>query len=72
MEHILKRPDSYIGSVESIVQQMWAYDSDTKRMVFRDVKFVPGFYKIIDEILVNAADNKVSTCNLFFPFHVLI
>lgn len=41
-------------------------------MVFRDVKFVPGFYKIIDEILVNAADNKVSICNLFFPFHELI
>lgn len=38
---------------------MWAYDSDTKRMVFRDVRYVPGFYKIVDEILVNAADNKV-------------
>ena len=58
-KHILKRPDSYIGSNQSIVQQMWAYDSDTKRMVLRDVKYVPGFYKIVDEILVNAADNKV-------------
>lgn len=38
---------------------MWAYDSDTKRMVLRDVNYVPGFYKIVDEILVNAADNKV-------------
>lgn len=28
-------------------------------MVQRDVKYVPGFFKIIDEILVNAADNKV-------------
>ena len=28
-------------------------------MVYRDVKYVPGFYKIVDEILVNAADNKV-------------
>ena len=28
-------------------------------MVHRDVKYVPGFFKIIDEILVNAADNKV-------------
>lgn len=59
LEHILKRPDSYIGSVESVTQQMWTYDSDTQRMVFRDVSFVPGFYKIVDEILVNAADNKV-------------
>jgi DNA topoisomerase-2 len=28
-------------------------------MIQRDVKYVPGFFKIIDEILVNAADNKV-------------
>lgn len=27
-------------------------------MVFRDISYVPGFYKIFDEILVNAADNK--------------
>jgi DNA topoisomerase II len=25
----------------------------------RDVKIVPGLYKIFDEILVNAADNKI-------------
>jgi len=30
-------------------------------MVQRDVKYVPGFFKIVDEILVNAADNKVFT-----------
>lgn len=29
-------------------------------MVFRNITFVPGLYKIFDEILVNAADNKVS------------
>ena len=28
-------------------------------MVLRDVSFVPGLYKIFDEILVNASDNKV-------------
>lgn len=27
-------------------------------MVNRSVTFVPGLYKIFDEILVNAADNK--------------
>lgn len=27
-------------------------------MTYREVKFVPGLYKIFDEILVNAADNK--------------
>ncbi|RZC69470.1 hypothetical protein C5167_032640 [Papaver somniferum] len=27
-------------------------------MVYRPVSYVPGLYKIFDEILVNAADNK--------------
>lgn len=55
----MKRPDSYIGSIETITQPMWTYDAGSKRMVQRDVKYVPGFLKIVDEILVNAADNKV-------------
>lgn len=41
---------------------MWVWDSDTKRMIYREIKYVPGFFKIVDEILVNAADNKVSLC----------
>ena len=39
---------------------MWVWDSEKSRMVNRDITYVPGFYKIVDEILVNAADNKVS------------
>ncbi|CDO71762.1 hypothetical protein BN946_scf184920.g46 [Trametes cinnabarina] len=60
LEHILKRPDSYIGSVETITQMMWTWDSENKRMVYREIKYVPGFFKIVDEILVNAADNKIN------------
>ena len=37
---------------------MWVYNSSTEVMEFRDVSFVPGLYKIFDEIVVNAADNK--------------
>nr|XP_033774214.1 DNA topoisomerase 2-alpha isoform X2 [Geotrypetes seraphini] len=36
---------------------MWVYDED-EGLSCRDVTFVPGLYKIFDEILVNAADNK--------------
>ena len=28
LEHILLRPDTYIGSVELVTQQMWVYDED--------------------------------------------
>ncbi|CAJ2502142.1 Uu.00g049950.m01.CDS01 [Anthostomella pinea] len=59
LEHILKRPDTYIGSIERMEQQMWVYNKESNQMELRPkVSFVPGLYKIFDEILVNAADNK--------------
>ena len=58
LEHIIKRPDTYIGSVERATEFMWVFNSETLRMEMRKVSFVPGLYKIFDEILVNAADNK--------------
>jgi DNA topoisomerase-2 len=64
LEHILKRPDTYIGSVEATTEQMWAFNSETVSMENRKVTFVPGLYKIFDEILVNAADNKQRDKNM--------
>ncbi|XP_018567755.1 DNA topoisomerase 2 [Anoplophora glabripennis] len=58
LEHILLRPDSYIGSVEKVTELMWVYDSDKEIMLQKQIEYVPGLYKIFDEILVNAADNK--------------
>ncbi|RXM31863.1 DNA topoisomerase 2-alpha [Acipenser ruthenus] len=63
LEHILLRPDTYIGSVEHVTQQMWVFDEDLG-MNCRDVTYVPGLYKIFDEILVNAADNKQRDRNM--------
>ncbi|CAK7330893.1 unnamed protein product [Dovyalis caffra] len=56
LEHILLRPDTYIGSIEKHAQTLWVLEND--KMVHRSVTYVPGLYKIFDEILVNAADNK--------------
>lgn len=58
LEHILLRPDTYIGSVEHTVENMWVYDSESESMVQKPIDYVPGLFKIFDEILVNAADNK--------------
>eukprot|EP00930_Biecheleria_cincta_P034105 TRINITY_DN23592_c0_g6_i1.p1 TRINITY_DN23592_c0_g6~~TRINITY_DN23592_c0_g6_i1.p1 ORF type:complete len:1248 (+),score=292.45 TRINITY_DN23592_c0_g6_i1:442-4185(+) len=57
LEHILLRPDTYVGSTEAQQQELWVFDSVQSRMVFRKIAFVPALYKIFDEILVNAADN---------------
>lgn len=58
LEHILLRPDTYIGSVEPVTETMWVFDKEKDMMIQREIKYVPGLYKIFDEILVNAADNK--------------
>ena len=55
-DHILLRPDSYVGSIEKVTEKLWVVD---KRGQFqnKEVRYVPALYKIFDEILVNAADN---------------
>lgn len=58
LEHILLRPDTYIGSIEKEMQKIWVYSESQKGMVLKEIEYVPGLYKIFDEILVNAADNK--------------
>lgn len=58
LEHILLRPDTYIGSVEFVTELMWVYDREQEKIVQKEIAYVPGLYKIFDEILVNAADNK--------------
>ncbi|BFZ54993.1 DNA topoisomerase 2 [Savitreella phatthalungensis] len=58
LEHVIKRPDTYIGSIEAQQQEMWTYSAEREAMEFKKVTFVPGLFKIFDEILVNAADNK--------------
>lgn len=58
-EHILTRPDMYIGTIEPVTDDIWVYDEADAIMKLRKCTWTPGLYKIFDEILVNAADNKV-------------
>ena len=62
-EHILKRPGMYIGSTKKETVEMWVYNEDRKEseseLVFKKITYVPGLYKIFDEILVNARDHVV-------------
>lgn len=36
---------------------MWVFDDKTNKIVQKSITYIPGLYKIFDEILVNAADN---------------
>jgi DNA topoisomerase-2 len=58
-EHILELPDTYIGSTDTHTEKRWVYDSTANKMCHTTVEFNPGFYKLFDEIVVNARDALV-------------
>lgn len=57
LEHILARPDTYIGSLIPDVSKQWVFNES--KMQEREVQHVGGLFKIFDEILVNAVDQCV-------------
>lgn len=57
LEHVLIRPDTYVGSTEVKSSSEWVLPPDSIQFIHKHIKYVPGLYKIFDEVLVNAADN---------------
>jgi DNA topoisomerase-2 len=55
-EHIYVLPAMYIGSCEPTVAETYIYDHASLRMIKKELTYVPGLYKIFDEIVVNAID----------------
>lgn len=56
IEHVLKRPDTYIGSITSQESEEWVFEQD--KIVKRNVQYTPGFLKIVDEAITNATDHS--------------
>ena len=56
-EHILDLPDTYIGSVTTAPEDVYLRENETFEAATIPVN--PGFYKLIDELLVNAHDQVV-------------
>lgn len=56
-EHIYLITDTYIGSVEESL--ITTYEVSNDKMIESELKIIPGFYKIFDEIIVNAWDQYV-------------
>jgi DNA topoisomerase-2 len=54
VEHILKRPDTYVGSLAPESASYWIRDGD--RFKLSELSASPGLVKIFDEVLVNAID----------------
>jgi len=58
-QHILDNPDTYIGSVENVDAQMWVFDDVSKKVVLKDIEYIPGLYKLFDEGIVNCRDHVI-------------
>lgn len=56
--HVLNRSGMYIGSIEEDACETWIFDMTQAKMIKRNIKYVPGLFKIFDEILVNAIDHS--------------
>ena len=58
-QHILDNPDTYIGSVENVDSSLWVFDENEKKIVYRDIEYIPGLYKLFDEGIVNCRDHVI-------------
>jgi len=56
-EHILSLPDTYIGSIETAEEDVWLLENET--FVSARIPMNPGFYKLVDELIVNAHDHVI-------------
>jgi len=63
LEHIIDIPDTYIGSIEKTDIDTWIYNEENDNIIYQNIKYIPGLYKIFDEVLVNAIDQHVRVEN---------
>lgn len=58
IEHVLQRPEMYIGSMSTHEEQVNLYDKERNLIVPKTVKYVPALLKIFDECIINAVDES--------------
>jgi len=56
VQHVLELPDTYAGSIQKGEYELWIYDKSENRFIKKIIQLPPAFYKIYDEIIVNAYD----------------
>jgi len=56
-EHILKKPDTYIGSIENTDHDDYIFNDD--KIIQKEFQYIPGLYKLFDEGIVNCRDHVI-------------
>jgi len=58
-QHILDNPDTYIGAVEQIDADMWVMSENDKKIIEKNICYIPGLFKLFDEGIVNCRDHVI-------------
>jgi len=65
VEHVLKRPDSYVGSLDTSMVNQYVVSlvtpGDTVKIVEKEIAYITALERTFLEILSNAADNEVKS-----------
>ena len=58
-EHIIKLPDTYVGDTDIQNDELYTLEKegDIVRIVKKNIEYVPGLFKIYDEVIVNSIDH---------------
>lgn len=57
--HILDNPDTYIGAVEQIEDNLWILNDNGSQIIQKNIKYIPGLFKLFDEGIVNCRDHVI-------------
>jgi DNA gyrase/topoisomerase IV subunit B len=58
-EHIIQRPSMYIGAVD--LTKVSEYVFEDEKIIYKEIGYVPGLIKIINEIIDNSVDVAIKT-----------
>lgn len=61
VEHVLLRPNMYIGGVNLTEREQWIYNADTGKFKFGSIQFVPALLKCASELIDNCIDVAIDT-----------
>ena len=70
IEHVRLRTGMYAGSTELQTSSEWIYDPNIKKMIKKQVSYIPALVKIFSEILDNAIDEHRRAPNILDAIRV--
>lgn len=60
-EHVLLRPNVYIGSVNLEEEVGWVYNPENKHFEYKTYSYIQALLKIVNEIIDNSVDEAIRT-----------